>query len=773
MTRLRLALAGAWLTATLALAALSPGHAAAQASRLPYLQRTTSTEVTLAWRDETPGVDGACVGSSPTTLIRHVGGTSTTRDHAVVVDGLTPLSRWYYAVRQATCPPATAGDARDHFVTAPAPGEAAPFRIWVVGDGGTGGTRQREVRDAALDASADRSFDLFVHVGDMAYNTGTTAEFDTNFFAAYAEILRSTPVYPAIGNHEGSSSDSATQTGPYYEAYVTPTDGRAGGLASGTEAYYAYDWGNVHFVVLDSHESPREPTGAMLRWLEADLAATSATWIVAYWHHPPYTDGSHDSDTEGQLIDMRENALPILEAHGVDLVLTGHSHIYERSYLLHGGYETPSTTAGIVDRGDGRPEGDGPYRSGPAGALYVVAGHGGAGISGDAMHPVMFFSELRHGSTILDVSGESLSLRNVRYDGVESDHCTLVKSEGLFVTAPREGSVYRPSTPVALEWFHVGAPIATVDVDVSYDRGRTWEPVVASTENDGLHVWTAPAEAHPAVQLRVTDAARPDVSATSGFFSLAGVVEETTIPLGSVWQYHDTAEAPPAGWATGEGASWPEGPAELGFGDGDEATVLVDLDPNVPSTYFRRRIDVGRARVRRARIRGLYDDAIAVLVNGEVVYQRHVDGGLGHDVFSSGTDGDDAPLASTEIPVDAFLPGESWIAAIVKQDAAGSSDLSFDLELVLELEAEIIERPDAGPAPDAAVAPTDDAAVTPTDDAATSTGDDAGPAGGSGDGCGCRVGASRDGRAPRVLALLLVGLVLARRRRKGPARAHA
>ncbi len=176
-------------------------------------------------------------------------------------------------------------------------------------------------------------------------------------------MLRRTPVFPAIGNHEGTLSDAASQTGPYYEAYVVPTDGRAGGVPSGTEAYYAYDWGDVHFVVLDSHESPRAVGGAMLRWLDADLASTSATWIVCYFHHPPYTDGTHDSDTESQLVDMRENALPILEAHGVDLVLAGHSHIYERSHLLRGAYETPTTTAGIVDHGDGRIEGDGPYRS--------------------------------------------------------------------------------------------------------------------------------------------------------------------------------------------------------------------------------------------------------------------------------------------------------------------------------------------------------------------------------------------------------------------------
>ena len=76
----------------------------------------------------------------------------------------------------------------------------------------------------------------------------------------------------------------------------------------------------------------------MLTWLEADLAANTNEWLIAFWHHPPYSKGSHDSDWEMELIQMRENALPLLESYGVDLVLSGHSHCYERSYFLDGHY---------------------------------------------------------------------------------------------------------------------------------------------------------------------------------------------------------------------------------------------------------------------------------------------------------------------------------------------------------------------------------------------------------------------------------------------------
>ena len=412
-----------------------PSLAEAQA-RAPYLQRPTEDSIVIAWRTVAAEPTRVCWGTSATSLTNSAGSGASETNHVVTITGLAADTQYAYATGRASCP-GGAADPRDTFRTAPVRGSTDPFRMWVVGDSGTGGARQAAVRDAMLAATTDRRPDLFLHMGDMAYDTGTTGQFDGRFFGMYADILRHTACWPTMGNHEGANSDSPTQSGPYYDAYVLPTDGSAGGLASGTEAYYAFDWGNVHFVVLDSHDTPRGTAGAMLTWLDADLAATDQQWVIVYFHHPPYTDGSHDSDTESQLRQMRENALPIIEAHGVDAVLAGHSHIYERSYLLRGAYDTPTTAGGhVVDTGDGRLDGDGAYRSGADGTLYVVAGHGGASVGGSGNHPVMFFSELQHGSCIIDVDGGQLTMRNVRWDGVESDHVTLVKGDGLFLSSP-------------------------------------------------------------------------------------------------------------------------------------------------------------------------------------------------------------------------------------------------------------------------------------------------------------------------------------------------
>jgi hypothetical protein len=433
--------------ASLALAALLGASMVAPAAlaqdRGAYLQMGTPTTMTIAWSTASATPSEVRYGASPDALTESATSAALVTQHEVRVTGLTPGTRYYYAVGDGSTT-LEGGDADHWFETSPVVGSKGKVRAWIVGDSGTGGARQAQVADAMVTHAGAYRPDLYLHMGDMAYDSGTTSEFTDKFFAPYQHILRNTVTWPTIGNHEGGSSDSGTQSGPYYTAYALPRAAEAGGVASGTEAYYSFDYANVHFIVLDSHDSPRDPGGAMLTWLASDLAATNQDWVVAYFHHPPYTKGSHDSDSEGQLIDMRENALPILEAGGVDLVLAGHSHVYERSFLLDQGYETPTTTAGIIDSSDGRVLGDGPYSKGDGltahgGAVYVVAGHGGTGVSADGEHPVMFFTEVENGSCLLDIQDNRLGLLNVRWDGVITDRFSLIKGDGIVVGAPDGG----------------------------------------------------------------------------------------------------------------------------------------------------------------------------------------------------------------------------------------------------------------------------------------------------------------------------------------------
>jgi hypothetical protein len=282
-------------------------------------------------------------------------------------------------------------------------------------------------------ANPKRPLDFYIHVGDMAYSQGTDAQFSSNFFKPYESTLRSIACWPTMGNHEGATSRGESGVGPYYDAYVCPTRAEAGGVASGTEAYYSFDYANAHFICLDSHDLDRRPTGAMMRWLKSDLEMAKADWLLAFWHHPPYSKGSHDSDREEQLIEMRMHVMPLLEASGVDVVLTGHSHIYERSMLMDGAYSTPTIASGVIfDDGDGDPSGDGAYRKSAGlqpheGTVQVVAGHGGAELGRTGSMPVMKRVMVEHGSVIIDVEGNTLSAIMLNVEGQRRDLFSIVK----------------------------------------------------------------------------------------------------------------------------------------------------------------------------------------------------------------------------------------------------------------------------------------------------------------------------------------------------------
>jgi hypothetical protein len=305
----------------------------------------------------------------------------------------------------------------------------------VLGDSGTANASAARVRDAYAAFTGTRGTDVWLMLGDNAYNSGTDDEYQGAVFDMYPETLRSVPLWPTFGNHDGRSAHSSTQSGPYYDIFTLPADGSAGGVPSTTEAYYSFDYANIHFICLDSYESSRAPNGAMLAWLAQDLAADRALWTIAFWHHPPYSKGSHDSDQEIELVEMRQNVLPILEARGVDLVLSGHSHSYERSYLIDGhyGFTWEFNATNLKDAGDGREDGDGAYSKpgigaqAHAGAVYTVAGSSGQTSGGTLDHPAMSHSLDVLGSLVIDVEGRRLDARFLDDFGAVRDSFSIVK----------------------------------------------------------------------------------------------------------------------------------------------------------------------------------------------------------------------------------------------------------------------------------------------------------------------------------------------------------
>ena len=397
--------------------------------RGPYLQRVTADSITVRWRTDTATTSSVRFGVEAGSLTGSVSTSTTTIDHEVALTGLMPDTRYYYSI--GTADQDLAGDSANHFFeTSPIPGSATPFSVWAIGDFGTANSSQALVRDAYYSYSDSTYTDLWLLLGDNAYLSGTDAQYQAAFFNVYQQMLIQTPFASTRGNHE-------TMPSVYYGLVTNPTDGVSGGVASGTEAFYSFDFGNAHFICLDSEGSDLSTSAPMLTWLELDLASTAQDWIVTFFHHPPYTKGTHDSDqvadSGGRMRDMRENALPILEAGGCDLVLSGHSHVYERSFLIDGHDGNSGTwnpALHIVDGGNGDPLGDGGYQKDSSpnqGTVYIVMGSSGTVGSGSLDHPAMYYSGSVLGSLALNFSGSNLGATMVRSDGSFEDVFSISK----------------------------------------------------------------------------------------------------------------------------------------------------------------------------------------------------------------------------------------------------------------------------------------------------------------------------------------------------------
>ena len=404
--------------------------------RGPYLQKLSDTAITVKWRTNIATESGVSFGLMLNQLDEHAFSSVLKIDHEIEIGGLTPDTRYFYFIQNATTT-LVAPSSDFYFHTAPTAGTRKPIKAWVLGDCGTANNHARAVRDAYFSYIGNQHTDLILFLGDNAYSIGTDAEYQYALFEnMYEDILKNTVSWSCLGNHDGASAYSATQTGPYYDIFTFPTMGESGGVPSLTEAYYSFDYGNIHFISLDSYDSDRSVGGPMYLWCQNDLQNTTADWVVAFWHHPAYSKGSHNSDTEGRLIDMRQNFLPLLEAHGVDLVLSGHSHSYERSFFLNGHYGDSDSfdplvhTAGYSGDGDGRVDGDGSYQKNLGtlnGATYITGGSSGRVSNSDLDHEAMFYSVAELGSCIVEVNGGVMEVKFINDLGTIMDYFTIQK----------------------------------------------------------------------------------------------------------------------------------------------------------------------------------------------------------------------------------------------------------------------------------------------------------------------------------------------------------
>jgi hypothetical protein len=471
-----------------------------QLIRGPYLQSGSATGMVLRWRTDWYSDALVRFGTNPAVLNQSSAGPDSMLDHEVQLSGLQPDTFYYYSIGSGSQTLATG----DSFYFRTAPTNARPVRLWVVGDSGTGNEAAASVREAYYGYNGSTAADVFMMLGDNAYGNGLDSEYQRAVFEVYPDLLRHTVVWPTLGNHDAAenSEDFEHNGEPYLNIFTLPKTGQCGGVPSGSELYYSFDYANIHIVCLDSFLSSRATNGPMLSWLASDLAATEKDWIIAFWHHPPYTWGTHNSDsTEFSLSEMRQRALPLLESYGVDLVLCGHSHVYERSFLLNGhyGYSPSLNPSMILDSRLGRAMIDGPYRK-PSGGLganrgtvYVVCGCSGeGGVNEDfPLHPAMGLNHGGYGSLVIDVNGLRLTTRFLRPNKTIDDVFTIDKSLPATIR-PRVGISSGVNGPV-ITWPTSNPFYSLVSSDVP--TGHLWQPVGLLPETVGrLKRTTVPPE---------------------------------------------------------------------------------------------------------------------------------------------------------------------------------------------------------------------------------------------------------------------------------------
>jgi calcineurin-like phosphoesterase family protein/purple acid phosphatase-like protein len=450
----------------------------------------TPTSVIVRWRTDVETDSQVRYGTNSSELSSLVTDGAITTEHEVRLTELTPDTKHYYAVGNADGVLESREDC--FFVTAP--NGPKPTRIWVLGDSGTADANAGAVRNAYEAFTGARHTDIWMMLGDNAYGAGMDDEYTDAVFNMYPAMLRKSVLWPTIGNHETYGQRPI----PYLSIFTLPTDGEAGGIPSGTEHYYSFEYGNIHFVCLDSMMQDRSSSGPMAAWLEQDLLTNTNDWLIAFWHHPPYSKGSHDSDDtfggDGELVEMRQTFLPILESYGVDLVLSGHSHSYERSFLLNGHYgyssELDDNPQLIRDSRSGRVNEAGPYLkpsggSTNQGAVYVVAGSSGQITPAALDHPAMFISLLSLGSLVLDIDGERLDAQFLDAAGDVADHFTILKGEDFRIT-----SFHVQPTSVTISWRSQPGRTYYIDYKPALTNA-TWTPVSGGIIAQGTQAsWT-------------------------------------------------------------------------------------------------------------------------------------------------------------------------------------------------------------------------------------------------------------------------------------------
>ena len=427
-TRRRVATNSATRRDLLKIAAAAPfvpslSAAPAILDRFPYLQDVGSDHAVIMWTTRQRGTgivefssDRGFARSAPATvrefLPAETGRSVPFYQYTARLTVLREGIQYFYRVTvdgENLTPPPSAGEEL-RFRTA----SRGPVSFLAFGDSGEGSAQQERL--ANLMAAED--VHLILHAGDVAYPNGIYQEFEALYFSVYRDMLSRVPVFLCPGNHDYYTPNAAP-----YLALTSPPVSNVAAIERGR--FYSYDWGDIHFVSLDSNEPLERAiagTGTMFQWLENDLRRTRKFWRIVFLHHPPYPTSTHHQN-DAVSATVRQHLVPILERYGIPLVIAGHDHNYQRAIPLSKGASAVSGT----------------------GTQYVITGGGGTNLFSLPGSPILAKGAAVHHYMRFDIDGGTLTMRAKGLDGAEFDRAVVTPMPSVGEAAVVNAASFTPA----------------------------------------------------------------------------------------------------------------------------------------------------------------------------------------------------------------------------------------------------------------------------------------------------------------------------------------
>jgi 3',5'-cyclic AMP phosphodiesterase CpdA len=207
------------------------------------------------------------------------------------------------------------------------PNRLGSVKFAAIGDNGTGEQPEYDIAREMADWHERFRFDIVIMLGDNLYGSQSPADFIQKFERPFKLLLDGgVKFYASLGNHDKQSNDAYTL------------------FNMGGERYYTFARKNVRFFVLDTNVL--DP--AQVKWLESALGSAAEAWKIAYFHHPLYSDGGR----HGSEVELRVKLEPLFIKYGVNVVYSGHDHVYERIKPQRGIYYFVSGSGGQLRQGD-------------------------------------------------------------------------------------------------------------------------------------------------------------------------------------------------------------------------------------------------------------------------------------------------------------------------------------------------------------------------------------------------------------------------------------